>query len=91
MCYPILVNNIIHRKGMKNMARGRKNYTLEERLEQLTKDISDMENSLSSMKEQKKLIEKEIKAKQLDELNTMIEASGLTFDEVKEILKPKNE
>lgn len=76
---------------MKNMARGRKNYTLEERLEQLTKDISDMENSLSSMKEQKKLIEKEIKAKQLDELNTMIEASGLTFDEVKEILKPKNE
>lgn len=73
------------------MARGRKNYTLEERLEQLTKDISDMENSLSSMKEQKKLIEKEIKAKQLDELNTMIEASGLTFDEVKEILKPKNE
>ena len=76
---------------MKNMARGRKNYTLEERLEQLTKDISDMENSLSSMKEQKKLIEKEIKAKQLDELNTMIEASGLTFDEVKELLKPKNE
>ena len=76
---------------MKNMARGRKNYTLEERLEQLTKDISDMENSLASMKEQKKLIEKEIKAKQLDELNTMIEASGLTFDEVKEILKPKNE
>ena len=73
------------------MARGRKNYTLEERLEQLTKDISDMENSLASMKEQKKLIEKEIKAKQLDELNTMIEASGLTFAEVKELLKPKNE
>lgn len=73
------------------MARGRKNYTLEERLEQLTKDISDMENSLASMKEQKKLIEKEIKDKQLDELNTIIEASGLTFDEVKEILKPKNE
>lgn len=73
------------------MARGRKNYTLEERLEQLTKDISDMENSLASMKEQKKLIEKEIKDKQLDELNTIIEASGLTFDEVKEILKPKSE
>ena len=76
---------------MKNMARGRKNYTLEERLEQLTKDISDMENSLASMKKQKKEIEQEIKAKQLDELNTMIEASGLTFDEVKELLKPKNE
>lgn len=87
MCYPILVNNIIHRKGMKNMARGRKNYTLEEQLDKITVEINNMESSLAELKAAKKEIEKEIKAKRLEELNTLIEASGMSFDEVKELLK----
>lgn len=69
------------------MARGRKNYTLEERLDKITIEINNMEASLASLKEQKEEIEKEIKAQKLDELNTLIEKSGMTFDEVKELLK----
>lgn len=72
---------------MKNMARGRKNYTLEEQLDKITVEINNMESSLAELKAAKKEIEKEIKAKRLEELNTLIEASGMSFDEVKELLK----
>lgn len=69
------------------MARGRKNYTLEEQLDKITAEINNMESSLAELKAAKKEIEKEIKAKRLEELNTLIEASGMSFDEVKELLK----
>lgn len=69
------------------MARGRKNYTLEEQLDKITAEINNMESSLAELKAAKKEIEKEIKAKRLEELNALIEASGMSFNEVKELLK----
>ncbi|RHP47069.1 flagellar export protein FliJ [Clostridium sp. AF32-12BH] len=69
------------------MARGRKNYTLEEQLDKITAEINNMESSLTELKAAKKEIEKEIKTKRLEELNDLIEANGMTFDEVKELLK----
>ena len=69
------------------MARGRKNYTLEEQLDKITAEINNMESSLAELNAAKKEIEKEIKAKRLEELNALIEASGMSFNEVKELLK----
>lgn len=68
------------------MARGRKSLTLEEKLLQIDNQIEEYEKMIKNLKEQKKQIETEIKAKRLNELDELITASGKSFDEIKELL-----
>lgn len=71
------------------MARGRKKLSLDEQLEQIIIEIQNTENSLNEMKQKKKELEEKIKQQQLNELNDLIAAKGLTFDEVKKMLENK--
>lgn len=71
------------------MARGVKRLSLEEQLENLTKEICDMENSLSQMKETKKQLEEQIKINKLSVLDELISSKGLSYDDVMNILKDK--
>lgn len=69
------------------MARGRKPaLTLDEQLAKITEEIENMESSLKELKKSKKDLEEQIKANRLSELDELIEESGLSYDEVKEIL-----
>lgn len=68
------------------MARGRKNYTLEEQLEKITLEIENMENSLNEMRAAKKELEEQIRMNKLIELDELITASGKTFEEVKSLV-----
>ena len=71
------------------MARGRKKLSLDEQLEQIIIEIQNTENSLNEIKQKKKELEEKIKQQQLNELNDLIAAKGLTFDEVKRMLENK--
>lgn len=71
------------------MARGRKKLSLDEQLKQIIIEIQNTENSLNEMKQKKKELEEKIKQQQLNELNDLIAAKGLTFDEVKRMLENK--
>ena len=71
------------------MARGRKKLSLDEQLEQIIIEIQNTENALNEMKQKKKELEEKIKQQQLNELNDLIAAKGLTFDEVKRMLENK--
>ena len=71
------------------MARGRKKLSLDKQLEQIIIEIQNTENSLNEMKQKKKELEEKIKQQQLNELNDLIAAKGLTFDEVKRMLENK--
>ena len=68
------------------MARGRKNLTLDEQLEKITTEIENMENSLKELKSTKKELEEQIHQARLSELDELIKAKGLSFDDIKEIL-----
>ena len=70
------------------MARGRKPaLTLDEQLAKITEEIEIMESSLKELKKAKKDLEEQIKANRLSELDELIEESGLSYDEVKELLR----
>lgn len=73
------------------MARGRKSYTLDERLERITDEIEDTEKLLKEMKREKREIEEQIHQNQLVEIDELISESGLTFEEVKELLSREQE
>ena len=68
------------------MARGRKSYTLEEKLQNVTNDIENTKMCLQKLETEKKEIELQIKQQKLEEIEKLINASGKTFDEVKELL-----
>jgi len=68
------------------MPRGRKSYTTEELLEKTMEDIQNYEALLKDAKEKKKQLEKEIHEKELSELQSLIEKSGKSFDDVKAFL-----
>lgn len=69
------------------MARGKKNLTLEEQLEQITSEIESMETSIKELKSRKKELEEQVKMNRLSELDELITTSGKSFEEVKELLK----
>ncbi len=71
------------------MARGRKNYTLDEQLDKITKEIENMENSLTEMKKAKKELEEQIHQNKLVELDELISECGLSIDEVKTLLETR--
>ena len=84
----LCVFHVVRREDF-NMARGRKKLSLDEQLEQIIIEIQNTENSLNEMKQKKKELEEKIKQQQLNELNDLIAAKGLTFDEVKRMLENK--
>ena len=68
------------------MARGRKSLSLNEKLEKITNDIINMENSLEELKKTKNEIEEQIKQERLSELDELITEKGLSYEEVIEML-----
>ncbi len=68
------------------MARGRKSYTLEEKLAKLTTEIENMESSLKEMKKTKKELEEQIRQNRLAELDELITSKGLTFENVMDMV-----
>lgn len=68
------------------MARGRKNLTLDEQLDRITKEINNMEDSLIELNKAKNDLEEQIHRNQLEELDELITKSGLSIEEVKSLL-----
>lgn len=66
--------------------RGRKAYTLEEKLQIAIKNIEKAKECLQKLEEEKNDLEIQIKAKRLEELDNMISESGKTFEEIKQLL-----
>lgn len=68
------------------MARRKQSTSLEERLIEVIKDIENTEHKLKTLKQTKEDLEEAIKQKKLTELYEIVQASGKTIDEVKDIL-----
>lgn len=64
------------------MARGKRNYTLEEKLQNVTNDIENTKLCLQTLETQKKELEEQIKQQRLDEIDKMMTKNGKTFDDV---------
>ena len=69
------------------MPRGRKSYTLEEQLERITNEISNMETSLAEMKKAKKKLEDQIKMNRLSELDDLLTEKGITIEKIMELIE----
>lgn len=69
------------------MARGRKKaLSLDEQLEQVEVEITETEQNLKELKVRRKQLEAEIKMKEQEELLTVIQESGKSIDEIRELL-----
>lgn len=69
------------------MARKKKiNLTPEEQLKQIISDIETAEENLKALKKTKKELEEKIKMDRLAALDEIIQQSGKSYDEVKELL-----
>lgn len=64
------------------MARGRKSYTLEEKLEMVNKDIENTKMCLQTLETEKKELESQIKQQRFEEIDRMMTQNGKTFDDV---------
>ena len=69
------------------MARGRKNLTLDEKLEKITIEIETMENSLKSLKQTKLELEEQVRQNRLIELDKLIADKNISFEELRELLE----
>lgn len=71
------------------MARGRKktNLTLDEQMEQIIAEITEVEVHLKELSNKKKELEGQIKANRIQELDAFISSHGLTIDDVKELVE----
>lgn len=67
--------------------RKRRTFTLEEKLDRINEQIFEKEESLKNLKEQKKQIEKEIHDKKMAELEQLITGSGMTLEQIKELIE----
>lgn len=69
------------------MARKKKvTLTLEEQLNQITSDIEQTKETLKTLEKSKKELEEKIKMNRLAALDDIIQKSGKSYDEVKELL-----
>lgn len=68
------------------MARGKRNYTLEERLEIVNKDIENTRLCLARLEEEKNELEVKIKQQRLEEIDKLISQSGKTLEDVVALL-----
>jgi hypothetical protein len=72
------------------MARGRKKYTLDEQYELTVKQIGELETALKELKTKRKELEVSLKDRKLSELNTLITETGLSIDEIKDLIQKGN-
>ena len=69
------------------MPRGRKPaLTLEEQLQKITEEIDDLKANIKELEKTKSDLEEQIRLNRLSELDDLISESGLSFEEVKEML-----
>ena len=71
------------------MARGKKSYTLEEQLQMTNDDICKYEEAIKTLKVKKKELEKAVEQEKLEQLYKIVQASGKTLDDVREMLTEK--
>ena len=71
------------------MPRGRKKLTLDEQLVKITEEIDDMEQSLKELKATKRDLEEQIRFNHLSELDDLINQSGMSIEDIKDILNEK--
>jgi predicted metallo-beta-lactamase superfamily hydrolase len=71
---------------MLKMPRGRKKYTLEEKLENCIREISEKEKLLKELKVEKKELEDKVKSQRLAELSDLMEENGVSIDTVKSMI-----
>lgn len=64
------------------MARGKKTYTLEEKLEIVCKDVENTKMCLEKLETEKSELESQIKQQRLDEIDKLMTQNGKTFDDV---------
>jgi uncharacterized coiled-coil protein SlyX len=72
------------------MARGRKKYTLDEQYELTVKQIGELETTLKDLKVKRKELEVALKDRKLSELNNLIVETGLSIDEIKDLIQKGN-
>lgn len=72
------------------MARGRKNYTLDEQIENISKRIIELRTELDRLETEKDVLIEEKNQRDMKELYEIIQQSGHTIDDVKELLNIKN-
>lgn len=72
------------------MAKLKKNATLEEKLGYYNEAIAKAEEELKALKTAKKDIEKEIKDKELSDLQALMKEKGVTVDELKKLITSEN-
>ena len=71
------------------MARGKRltgSDLLEKKIADVNKKIESHETLIHNLKEQKSLLEKEMKKLRLEELSSIIEEKGLSIEEVKKLI-----
>lgn len=72
------------------MSRGRtKSLTMDEQLAKTISDIEETEARLKELKKTKKELEEQVKANRIAELDELISSSGMSIDEVKELIAKK--
>mgnify|MGYP003538753544 CR=1 FL=1 len=64
------------------MARGRKSYTLEEKLEIVNNDIENTKLCLEKLETEKTELEEQIKMQRFEEIEKMMYQSGKTFEDI---------
>ena len=64
------------------MARGKKTYTLEEKLQNVTNDIENTKMCLQKLEEEKKELEEQIKQNRLEEIDKLMTQNGKSFEDV---------
>lgn len=88
LCYSSIIQlvNIRIIGGCHIMARGRKSYTLEERLQNVINEINELEDKIKELKKDKKNLEEQVKQERLERLEALIAEKGLSFEEVERML-----
>ena len=69
------------------MPKGRRNYTLDEELEMMNRNIDETEEKLKQLKAKRVVLEERIKKANLEELDELIKSKGLSFEQVREMLE----
>ena len=75
------------------MAKGKRltgSDLLEKKIADVNKKIESHETLIHNLKEQKSLLEKEMKKLRLEELSSIIEEKGLSIEEVKKLIDNNN-
>lgn len=70
------------------MARGRRKQTatLEEKIVEITSEIENMESTLKALKAERKDLENQLRAKELDDLDKLMKEKGISFEKLKEMI-----